>query len=238
MINLKDKLSHITFQQACKLLGPQGDRLIREGGKYDIDIDEQVVLERDLFQLSLDGAVVSIRLDPARNQRLNVQCSLCSNSCVHIGAAFSLILEEKLSLGLSAPPPERVPIESLSDEELVNQAIEDRIERAQKEKMRIKSLDTERLWTDYILTSHSSGKSYRVALRGWERGESYCSCPDYRKNTLGTCKHILHVIDKVKKRFNTSVKKTPYLVNTNWPWLCSIRTLKLRMLILQVGWKS
>jgi hypothetical protein len=33
-----------------------------------------------------------------------------------------MILEEKLSLGLSAPPPERVPMESLSEEALVNQA--------------------------------------------------------------------------------------------------------------------
>ena len=231
MINLKDKLSHFTFQQACKLLGPQGDRLIREGGKYDIDIDEQVVLERDFFKLSLDGAVVSIHLDPARNQRLSVQCSLCSNSCEHIGAAFSLILEEKLSLGLSAPPPERTPIESLSDEELVSQAIEDRIERAQKEKMRIKSLNKEQLWTDYILTSHSSGKSYRVALRGWERGESYCSCPDYRKNTLGTCKHILHVLDKVKKRFNASAKKTPYLVKDICVYLKYAEALELHLLI-------
>ena len=202
MINLNDKLSHFTFRQACKLLGPQGDQLIRAGGKYDINIYEQVVLEKDLFQLSLDDAVVSIRLDPARNQRLNFQCSLCSNSCVHIGAAFALILEEKLLLGLSAPPAERVPIESLSDKELVSQAVGDRAERAQKEKMYLESMKKEELWTDYILTNRSSGKSYRVALRGWERGESYCSCPDYRKNTLGTCKHILHALDKVKKRFS------------------------------------
>jgi len=34
MINLKDKLSHLNFRQACKLLGPKGERLIRSGGKY------------------------------------------------------------------------------------------------------------------------------------------------------------------------------------------------------------
>ena len=44
--------------------------------------------------------------------------------------------------------------------------------------------------------------TYRVALRGWERGESYCSCPDFRKNTLGTCKHILHVLEKVPRSFS------------------------------------
>jgi hypothetical protein len=63
------------------------------------------------------------------------------------------------------------------------------------------------LWTDYTITSHSSGKSYRVALRGWERGDSYCSCPDFKKNTLGTCKHIMHVIEEVKKRFSKAVRE-------------------------------
>ena len=64
MINLKDKLSHLTYRQACKLLGPQGEKLIRQGGKYDIDLSEQVVLQRDLFQINLGKAVVTICLDP------------------------------------------------------------------------------------------------------------------------------------------------------------------------------
>jgi len=37
MITLKDKLSHLTYQQACRLLGPQGKQLIMDGGKYDIE---------------------------------------------------------------------------------------------------------------------------------------------------------------------------------------------------------
>ena len=231
MINLKDKLSHLTFRQACKLLGPQGDRLIRSGGKYDIDIYEQVVLQRDLFQLNLGEARVSIRLDSAKDQRFDIQCSQCSNFCEHMGAAFSLILEEKLSLGLSAPPPERVPMESLSEKELVQRAFEERAERAQKEKMRLKSMDKDVLWTDYIVTNNSSGKCYRVALRGWERGESFCSCPDYRKNTLGTCKHILYALDKVGKRFNNSVKKTPCRIKDICVYLNYGEILELRLLI-------
>ena len=42
MITLKDKLSHLSYTQACKLLGPQGKQLIQEGGKYDIDLFEHV----------------------------------------------------------------------------------------------------------------------------------------------------------------------------------------------------
>ena len=53
MIRLKDKLSHLTYTQACKFLGTKGAKLIRKGGGYDIDLTEQVTLTRDLFRLHL-----------------------------------------------------------------------------------------------------------------------------------------------------------------------------------------
>ena len=57
--------------------------------------------------------LVTIGLSNDKRQRFDLRCSLCSGACVHQGAALSLVLEEKLALGLSAPPPERTPIESL-----------------------------------------------------------------------------------------------------------------------------
>jgi len=48
--------------------------------------------------------------------------------------------------------------------------------------MKIRPADKFTPWTDYEVTSATSGKSYRVALRGMLRGQSYCSCPDFRKN--------------------------------------------------------
>ncbi len=38
MITLKDKLSHLSYTQACKMIGAQGKQLIMAGGKYDIDL--------------------------------------------------------------------------------------------------------------------------------------------------------------------------------------------------------
>ncbi len=231
MITLKDKLSHLSYAQACKLLGAQGSQLIMAGGKYDIDLFERVTLTSERFQLDLAEAKVDITLDRLKPRRLKIGCSVCSTACEHQGAALSLILEEKLSLGLSAPPPERVPMESLSEEALISQAIADRTERAQKEKMRLKSLNPGELWTDYIITSQASGKSYRIALRGWEPGESYCSCPDFRKNTLGTCKHIIYALDKVGKKFTKTVRETSAPINEICVYLRYGRELQLGLLI-------
>lgn len=230
MITLKDKLSHLSYKQACKLLGARGKQLIQEGGKYDVDLFSQVKLSSKLFRLNLDGAFVEIFLDSNKHQQLNIRCHGCSNTCEHQGAALSLILEEKLTLGLSAPPPERVPMESLSEKALVKQAIADRHERAETEKMRLRSMNPRELWTDYTIINQASGKSYRIALRGWNRGESYCSCPDFRKNTLGTCKHIIYALDKAEKKFTKRVREKPAEVKDICVYLHYGQQLELRLL--------
>ena len=209
-LTLFDTLSRLTFERAVKLLGPNGNRLIAEGGQFDIDITAQVKFDRDVFRLSLDGAVVTLNLSPAVRHRLEWHCNRCEVPCDHAGAAFSLILEEKLALGLAEAPPERAPTESVSEEALIAQALAERAERARTEKMRLTSVDSKEIWTDYTLINAASGKSYRVALRGWQPGQSYCSCPDFRKNTLGTCKHILYALEKVRRRFSDSQRSKPY----------------------------
>ena len=59
-LTLKDRLSRLNFQQACKLLGEEGSRLIQKGGSYEIDIDEQVYLGDDLRPWSVDDGTAGI----------------------------------------------------------------------------------------------------------------------------------------------------------------------------------
>ena len=216
-LTLADRLSRLTFIDACKLLGEGGNKLIQQGSRVDVIVAEQVRLADDRFELQLPAgrsegrdAVVTIRLSDDARKRLAWSCSGCDIACVHAGAAFSLILEEKTILGLAAAPPERTPVESLSEEELVNRALAERVERACSEGMKIRAGDPAQPWTDYTVQSAASGKTYRVALRGLERGQSFCSCPDFRSNTLGTCKHVLRVLDKARRRFGEAVINRPY----------------------------
>jgi superfamily II DNA or RNA helicase len=230
-LTLFDTLSRLSFIKAAKLLGTEGSRLIAAGGKYDVDITTQVKFDRDRFRLTLGDSTVTLSLSPAARDRLKWRCDTCDVPCEHAGAAFSLILEEKLALRLADAPPERAPLESLSEQALVAQALTEREERARTEKMRITSVDPQEIWTDYTLTNAASGKSYRVALRGWQPGESYCSCPDFRKNTLGTCKHILHALEKVRRRFPDSVRNRPYRQRDISLHLSYGQVLELRLLL-------
>ncbi len=218
-LSLRDRLSHLSFIDACKIIGQDGKKLIQESGHlWDLDPKENALLTGDLFRLKFplekddkEPTIVTITLMAEVRNRLHWNCSKCFSACQHVGATFSLILEQKSALGLAAPPPEpRTPVESLAEDELVERALADRAERAKSEKMKVVPIDEARPWTDYIVTSRVSGKSYRVSLRGLETGDSYCSCPDFRTNTLGVCKHIFKVTQKVKRRFTAQQLAKPY----------------------------
>lgn len=209
-LTLKDRLSRLTFAQACKLLGPKGRELItRNGNTFSFDLSEDAHLGPDHFRLRFSSDVssdvtpiVTITLMAEAKDRLHLECSSCGGPCRHQGATLSLLLEDKVSLGLAAPPAPRKAVESLSEDALLQQAINERAERARTERMTVRATDPDHPWTDYHVTNRLSGKTYRVALRGLERGESYCDCPDFKTNTLGVCKHIFSVLTRVKRRFS------------------------------------
>jgi hypothetical protein len=143
-LTLKDRRSRLNFTQACKLLGAEGRQLIQHGGKFEIDVEEQVYLEGDLFRVRFDDAVVTITLMGDAKDRLHWNCTTCQWPCEHAGAAFSLLLEEKSALGLAAPPPERIPVESLGEDELIRRALAEREERSRKEKFKLQSCDPQK----------------------------------------------------------------------------------------------
>jgi len=217
-IGIRDRLGQLTYQGACRLLGENGAAKLRQAGAVEIDPQERVYLGGDTFRVNVPDpeipggqAIVTMVEMTNKPQGLNLNCDQCETTrCSHVAAALSLVLEDKLTLGLSAPPDPHEPIENLTPEELLRRALADRQERALTEKMRLQTTDSDTPWADYTVTSHNSGKTYRVSLRGREPGQSYCSCPDFRTNHLGTCKHILHALKKVEQRFSKKALAKPY----------------------------
>ena len=205
-LTLHDRLSQLDFAGACKLLGPAGAALIRRGGQLVPEVLEPVPVGAKGATIRFGSADVALYLSDDRPGRLHWRCSRCARACEHVGAALSVVLEDKIALGLAEPPDGDPAMPG----NLIARAIEERTERARLEKMSVRSADSAVPWTDYTVTSAESGRSYRVALRSEQRGDSYCSCPDFRKNTLGTCKHILHVLEKARRRFPAAARRRAY----------------------------
>jgi hypothetical protein len=218
-IGIRDRLGQLTYRGACRLLadGEEGESRLRKGGQFEIDIARDVHLGGDTLRVSvpdpqLPAAFAQVTIVEMTNKPrgLHLNCEQCEVRCDHIAAVLGFVLDEKLALGISAPPDPAEPVENLTEEELLRRAMADREERAKKEKITVRSVDAQTPWTDYTVTSRHSGKSYRVSLRGFEIGQSYCSCPDFRTNHLGTCKHVLNVQRKVRKRFTKQQLEQSY----------------------------
>jgi len=43
---------------------------------------------------------------------------------------------------------------------------------------------------EFVCRNPDTQRAYRLSIRGGGLGENFCSCPDFRINTLGTCKHL------------------------------------------------
>ena len=67
--------------------------------------------------------------------------------------------------------------------------IERRRQRSLEEITRIVNKGNHPIFSPFEVTS-TSGRTYRVEIRSLTELQNTCTCPDYRSNLIGTCKHI------------------------------------------------
>ncbi len=65
-----------------------------------------------------------------------------------------------------------------------------RREYGREQKFGLRNLADQRVFSDFEVNNPATGGKYRVAIRGEQLGDNFCSCPDFTTNSLGTCKHI------------------------------------------------
>jgi SNF2 family DNA or RNA helicase len=92
---------------------------------------------------------------------------------------------------------------------LIEQQITERRERAAGAIAKILKRPTGAPYGDYSVQS-ASGRTYRLAMRGPGLFENYCSCPDFRVNTLGTCKHIEALLLRLRRRHGAALDRKGY----------------------------
>ena len=88
-----------------------------------------------------------------------------------------------------------------------------RRQRARTAKLVIENLTPKKkVFSTYKVTNPDSGGEYEVTVRGFEVGENACTCPDFKSNTLGTCKHILAVLDDLRDHLPAQLQKKKAVV--------------------------
>src|SRR6266571_4250870 len=92
---------------------------------------------------------------------------------------------------------------------LIEQQIAERRDRAIATQLRVLKRPATGPYGDYTVKS-TSGRTYRVAVRGPGLFENYCSCPDFAVNTLGTCKHIEGMLLQLRQRHRKAMDTAAY----------------------------
>jgi hypothetical protein len=76
-----------------------------------------------------------------------------------------------------------------------------RIQRAIDEKHSIRNLNSQHIVFSNFSVQSPSGMNYQVEIRDLNERAFSCTCPDFRINGLGTCKHVEATLIWLKRRF-------------------------------------
>lgn len=88
----------------------------------------------------------------------------------------------------------------------IHEQIERRRERARAEILKIANKGSHPVFSQFEVKS-VSGSAYRVEIRSLDGLQNSCTCPDYKTNLIGTCKHIEGVLIHLEKAHGRKLKK-------------------------------
>ncbi len=73
---------------------------------------------------------------------------------------------------------------------------------AKEQNFKFTNIGDHPVYSDFKVYNPKTDNTYKVSLRDGKESYNFCSCPDFKINSLGTCKHIeymLHYFSKYKK---------------------------------------
>ena len=199
----------------------RGVRLYENGAYCCTEFDPK----NGFFRYDVDGDygdyAIKIRLDK-KDIKTSCDCPFPNKGCKHTVGTL-LDLKDKLVRWTSiqkAPPltllkssrvdddiTDSQPADPfLSENEIRDQALSDRIKRAGNEEFILTQGD---MFKGEHLVETKKGREYVVTLHDPKKGSGHCTCPDFLTNRLGTCKHLIFLQAALKKEraFEKRLKK-------------------------------
>ncbi len=194
--------SETVYQRGQRFVENEMCTLVSESdGKFNFVVEDR-----------FDDFNVTISLNQKNsnaNAGLMFHCNCTSHlpCCPHSAAAI-IVLKIKFK-------EEKNKSDSESDKytrkEMIKRVLKERQERAAKEKMDIQLAENIH---GFHKIKTEKGTTYEISIRDFATGNGYCSCPDFKTNKLGTCKHLIFAVDFLKKKHKNlmSLKKHDYPV--------------------------
>jgi superfamily II DNA/RNA helicase len=150
------------------------------------------------FEFSVDDKHGDFFVQIDFNDGLVASCSCKSAQLCRHQIASCLQLRDMLKVNQPTIPGSGI---KYSREGMIKRVIDERRLKAKAAKYSLEFADN--IYGEHLLTNEK-GREYHITFRDLKRKHGYCSCPDYRTNKLGTCKHLIFAFDKIadKKVFS------------------------------------
>jgi superfamily II DNA or RNA helicase len=163
---------------------------------------KQADMDKGWFAYEMDGNFgdYTIRIQLANDKLVtSCDCPYPGNGCKHTVAALldtrDVVQRWRQKSSSITTPPIEEPY--LAPEEIRQQALEDRKRRARSEAFTV--TEGEMLKGEHLLET-TSGRQYTVTLHDPASGQGHCNCPDFLTNRIGTCKHLIFLVNYLKKK--------------------------------------
>lgn len=186
------------------------ERTYRLGLHY---LNNNCVLECDLFSDQVVASVeaddselphlVKINLDEASGSITSMSCY-----CEEVEEAFCCHAAAVL---LHCSDQYQADNEQKTAQQLQETALLERIKKGQKE-VNVESVNDTRNYGEWQANSIASAThrktDYTVNIRSLHERQNTCTCPDWRNNQLGTCKHVEAVLHEIKRKNKNNLPET------------------------------
>lgn len=113
--------------------------------------------------------------------------------CRHRTAAL-MQLHELIKLDIDPVPEAGI---KYTREGMIKRVTDERRKKALRAKYTIQYADN--IFGEHLLINEK-GMEYLLTFRDLKNQTGYCSCPDYRTNKLGTCKHLMFAFNHLQKK--------------------------------------
>lgn len=187
---IKQKLSDIKKDDAVTSLTTRKAHALYVNGQC-----QMLTCARDSFHLSIDDEFKDFDLHIEFDQdRVATRCS-CKAAIPECHHAVAGLMELSDYLQRDEAP-EVGSGKTYTREGMIKRVLDERLEKTAKAEYRVEFADN--LFGEHELVNER-GLRYKLTFRDLEKEQGYCSCPDYRTNKLGTCKHLIYAFSQFKK---------------------------------------
>ncbi|MGA1870528.1 MAG: SNF2-related protein [bacterium] len=182
---------------------------LRQGHSlYQNGQSQLLTQSRNHFEFSVtdkfDDFSVSISID----EKPILNCNCKADDYCHHKIACLMQLHEDLTRYTSE---KQSAGKQYTRQGMARRVLEERNEKAKRAAYRIEFSDN--IFGEHILFNEKA-KSYKLTFRDFKEEYGYCSCPDYQRNKLGTCKHLIFAFNNFKalhKTINTQKQTYPFV---------------------------